>query len=304
MNGRISTLIGALTLFALMLAPPLAAQKFERGGVLVRMGGDVTVPAESQYAVVVVVEGTLTVEGEVGTAVIIKGAANFSGAQVEELVAFNSDVRLRDNTIVGGDAQLVNAALETEVGSRVMGEVQEGVRHQMSRGFWIFGALIAIGYMMAMIVGAVLAAAIAPHGIRLAGQAIWDEPLEVALWTLGVWVLLPMGAIFAIPTIVGIPMGVGMFVFILPTLAFLGYLVTAIRIGDFIVGRFRKSVEQPWPYLAAVVGTATLLVGGILPLVGGMVPMLAGAIGSGAILLVLARRAGVPVEPELTHAMT
>lgn len=292
---------GLFTLFGTQFA---AAQTFERGGVLVRMGGDVHVPAETSYAVVVVVEGTLTIEGEVGTAVVAKGNAELVGANVEELLAYSSAVNLRDGSIIGGDAQLVDATLETEVGSRVMGDVQRGAQHQMSRGFWIFGALIAIGYMMAMIVGAVLAAAIAPRSVRLAGAAIQSDPLKVALWAVGVWVLLPLGAIFAIPTIVGIPMGVGMFVFILPTLAFLGYLVTAIRLGDFIIGRVRKSVEQPWPYVAAVVGTATLLVAGMLPFIGGLVPMLAGALGSGAIMLLLARRVGIPDEPQLTRAIT
>lgn len=293
MNAKTLLVSGAVALFTALGADSLGAQA-RPGGILVRTDGDVVVPAGVEHDVVVVVRGTLEVEGRVGTAVIVNGAGVFTGADVDEIIAFKSDVRLADGTVVSDDVQLVDANYEAGQGSTVLGEVKSGARHQVFRGFWIFGGLVAIGYALAMVLGSVIAATVAPHGVRVAGQALRDEPMQVTLWTLGAWLLLPLGALFAIPTVVGMPMGIGMFVFVLPTLAFLGYLVTAIRLGDWIVGKVRHSVEQPWPYVAAVVGTLFLLVLGLLPVLGGMVPMVAGALGSGAILLTLARGMGLP----------
>ena len=122
------------------------------------------------------------------------------------------------------------------------------------------------------------------------------------IWTLGLWVALPLAAIIAIPTVIGIPMGVGTFLFVLPALAFLGYLVTGIRLGDWIMEQLRKSVEQPRPYLAALAGIGTLLLLGMIPFLGGFVAPVAGALGSGAMLLTLWRGVrGVP-EPEFVTA--
>lgn len=296
MSSRSITVLVAVAAFASLGVAPFAAQQAVRGGVVVRTDGDVTVPAGEERVLAVVVNGDLNVEGRVGTAIVVKGAAEFSGADVDEIVAFESRIVLQDTTTVSYNVQLVDSQLETGEASRVLGRVQEGARHQIFRGFWIFGGLVAIGYALAMIFGSVIAATVAPHSVRVAGQALRDEPLKVLVWTLGAWVLLPLSAVFAIPTVVGIPMGVGMFLFVLPTLAFLGYLVTAIRLGDWIVGGFTKSVEQPRPYFAAVAGTFTLLILGLLPLVGGWIPVVAGALGSGAVLLTLARGVGLPPE--------
>lgn len=279
-----------------LVASPLDAQTVHQGGIVFRSAGDVVVPAGEERILAVVVGGRLDVQGRVGTAIVVNGEGVFSGAQVDEIIAFNSTVALTDGTMVSANVELVDAELETQDGSQVLGRVQRGARHQVFRGFWVFGSLVAIGYALAMVLGSVIAATVAPHGVRAAGRLIGDEPLKVTVWTLGTWVLLPLGAVFAIPTIIGIPMGLGMFVFVLPTLAFIGYLVTAIRLGDWIIGKLRKSVEQPWPYFAAVTGTVTLLILGLLPVVGGMVPIVAGALGSGAVLLTLARGVGIPSQ--------
>lgn len=290
-------------LFPIATPSPALAQDPHPGGVLFQTQGDVDVPLGAGHRLVLVARGNLTVEGKVGTVILIDGEAEFTGAEVDEAIIVNGVLRLRDGSTVRTRVQLIDSEIDTDASSQVLVGVQEGARTQMLRGFWAFGTLVAIGYAIAMILGSMIAAGVAPHGVRVAGQAIADEPMKVVLWGLGAWVLLPLGAMALIPTIIGLPIGIGMFVFVLPTLAFLGYLIVAIRLGDFLMGRIRKGVEQPRPYRAAVIGTVLLLALGILPGVGGMIPMLAGAVGTGAVLLTLARGVGVRASTDIPHTI-
>ena len=297
-----------LTLFMASSLTPLTptlhaqqdAQQAEKGGVLVRVDGDVEVPDGERYEVVVVVRGDARISGEVTTVVVVRGSAVLFGADVENLVVVSGDALLTNGTRVTGDVGLVDAELQQDEGSTVLGEINEGPQHQVFRGLWVFGLFIAIGYVIAMLAAGLIAAAIAPHGLRVAGQALSSDPLVAIIWTLGVWVALPLAAIFAIPTVIGIPVGVGTFLFVLPALAFLGYLITGVRLGDWIMEKVKHSVEQPRPYLAALAGIGTLLVLGLIPFLGGFVAPIAGALGSGALLLTLWR--GVRSRPEVEYA--
>ena len=291
------------TLFALPTPTTGQDQEGSRRGVLIRVDGDVSTPADAEYSLVVVVRGHLDARGRIGTVVVVDGTADFTGADVDGILMLDGRARLLDNTVVSGDVQLVDAELDVAEGSRVLGQVEEGARHQIFRGFWIFGALFALGTALALVLGGLLMALLAPHGVRVAGQAMTDEPLRVLVWTLGTWLLLPLGAVFVIPTVVGIPLGVGIFVFVLPTLAFLGYLISAIRLGDGLVAAVRKSVEQPRPFVAALTGTVALLLLGLAPWIGAFVPILAGAWGSGALLLTLVRAVGLRPGPVLDESV-
>ena len=83
----------------------------------------------------------------------------------------------------------------------------------------------------------------------------------------------------------------------MPALGFLGYLVTGIRLGDYIIGAMRGSDEAWHPYLAAAVGLGALVVAGWIPVLGAVVSPVAAFLGGGALAL---RRMTPGYEPDNT----
>jgi hypothetical protein len=82
-------------------------------------------------------------------------------------------------------------------------------------------------------------------------------------------------------TVVGAPIGLALLFVLLPALAFLGWLVAAIWIGDWLVASTRGSREPGRPYLAAVLGVIVLALVGMVP----FVTAIATLFGFGALLL-------------------
>jgi hypothetical protein len=110
-------------------------------------------------------------------------------------------------------------------------------------------------------------------------------------------------AILAMVTIVGAPLGVGLLLFVWPLTAFLGYLVAAIWIGDWVLRRGAKPVPRQRPYLAAVIGVLILEVVGILP----PLAAIASLFGFGAVILLAWRSfrsssIGAPAPSRVTAA--
>ena len=94
-------------------------------------------------------------------------------------------------------------------------------------------------------------------------------------------VLLPILALLVTATVIGAPIGLGALLVVLPALAFLGWIVAAIWVGDWILLRMRGSVEAGQPYAAALVGVVALAFAGIVPFVGAIATLF----GYGALLL-------------------
>ena len=105
---------------------------------------------------------------------------------------------------------------------------------------------------------------------------------------------LPLLAVMAFFTIVGIPAGLAILLILLPALGYVGYLVAGIRLGDYVLGVVRGHDEAWHPYQAAVTGLGLLLVLGWVPVVGGIVSPVAGLLGAGALALRAWQRATWP----------
>jgi sorbitol-specific phosphotransferase system component IIBC len=79
-------------------------------------------------------------------------------------------------------------------------------------------------------------------------------------------------------------LGLGILLGFLPLIAFVGYLVTAIWIGDWIL-RQSSSGAADRPFVAAVVGVLVLSIVTAVPVVGGLVSFF----GFGAVVLLMWR---------------
>src|SRR5439155_504841 len=121
--------------------------------------------------------------------------------------------------------------------------------------------------------------------VRSAEALINHEPLKAFGAGLAGFIGILVVGILAIVTIVGIPLGLGILVGVLPMLLIVGYLVAGIWIGERIVRPTSPDVIRKRPYLAAIIGVALLDFVSIVPVVGPVASFL----GFGAVVLLMWR---------------
>jgi hypothetical protein len=163
--------------------------------------------------------------------------------------------------------------------------------YQFTSSVWLFGLALAIGVWVAIVAAALLAVAVAERGLREAGEVIVREPGQALIGAAVLWLLVPSAAVGALFTIVGIPLGTGLLLFVLPALGFAGYLVAGYRLGEIVTPGAPAGSGRAVPWRRALLGTGILLLMGGIPTVGGLVTLMATLAGSGALVVVLWRRA-------------
>lgn len=253
-------------------------------GFQFRIFGDVVVPRDAHEGAVVVLQGNATVEGRVRAVVVLNGNVTIAGGSVEDLTVVHGTAQVGPGAVVSHEVHLIDAEITLAEGAQVTGTIERGAGRRMARDLMGLAALVGLGVLLALVLGGVLAAEAAPHGVRAAGDLLRTDLARVALGALLVWIVMPMIAVMLVPTLIGLPMGIGYFVFVLPSLWFLGLLVTGTWVGDQMLGRIRGRVETTRPWLAAMLGVGTLLLLGRLPFVGAAVFILV-ALGGGTIAL-------------------
>jgi hypothetical protein len=300
-------LVGFATavLVALLLLVPVATAADPisfTGRVLFSSDGDLTLPAGERADFVMVSNGTATIAGDARTVVVINGAAILNGAHVENVLGVRSRVTLGAGTVVTGDVRsfegTVNRAADARVNGTISGFGVDLVKFWA--GFAAAMALLYISLAAAAIVAALALAAVAVRQVRVAESLIHHEPVQVFLAGLAAIIGIPLVAVVAIVTVVGIPLGLGILLIVLPLLLFAGYLVAAIAIGNWILRQTTPGVSRARPYLAAVVGVIALSIVSVVPGVGGI----ASLFGTGAIALMMWRawRPGGQATPVSTRA--
>ena len=304
---RIVAIAAVLVIVMLFLVPvALAADTMPHSGrVLISTQGDVTIPAGEQADFVMVVDGTATIAGEVNTIFVVNGAANLTGARTETVIAVNSPVNLADGTVVLGDVMTANSLVQQAGNAEVVGEVKDMQTSFIALGVVLAPALILlwIGFGLAVIAAGLLLAGVAGRQVRAAEALISHEPvLTFATGIVGM-VLIPLAAFLLIATLIGAALGVGILIALWPLVAFVGYLVAGIWIGDWVLQQRRPAVSRERPYLAAVIGLLILQALSLVPVLG-IVSALVSLFGFGAVVLLGWRtlRAGGGTQVAVTGA--
>ena len=294
---RIVAIAATLLIIMLLLVPVALATDamLHTGRVLISMQGDVTIPASEQADLVMVFNGTATIAGEVNSIVVVNGSANLAGARTETVVAINSPVNLADGTVVLGDVMTANSLVHQTGTAEVAGEVKD-----MQASFIALGAVLApalilmwIGFGLAVITAGLLLAGVAGRQVRAAEALISHEPVLTFATGIVAMVLIPLAAFLLIATLIGAALGVGILIALWPLVAFVGYLVAGIWIGDWVLRRRQPAVSRERPYLAAVIGLLILQALSLVPVLG-IVATLVSLFGFGAVVLLAWRtlRAG------------
>jgi hypothetical protein len=99
---------------------------------------------------------------------------------------------------------------------------------------------------------------------------------------------LPTLSLMLILTGIGIPLGIALMVFLLPALAFLGYVVAGSGLGHLALRVWPEGSDNP--YLAVAVGLLLLQVVALVPGIGGLIALLASQLGVGALVYRVWRR--------------
>jgi hypothetical protein len=267
------------------------------GRVLIVAGGDITVPQGEQADLLLVAAGDASVSGTVNALVMIDGTATLTGATVGTVVVVSGTVDVGPGTVVLNDVAEARGTVVSS-GGEIMGSTRE-----LATGIAVFGVfagivaiIVWVGVGVAALIAALVLSSLAGQQLRKAAWLIGHEPVPSILLGLLSIVVIPLVAVLAMVTVIGIPTGLGILLVMWPALAFLGYLVGAIWIGEWLLSRRAGYVPAERPHLAAVVGLVVAFVLGLIPLLSAIISI----VGTGAVILAVwltwrgRRPAGVP----------
>lgn len=268
---RMVALVGALLLLLVVAAPALAADPTlpQTGRVLISIEGDLTVPAGDQADAVIVIEGNASIAGTVNAVTVVNGTATLTGATVQTLTVVDGTAVLAAGTTVLGDVLQFNSIVERAEGVTVGGAVRPLADDLAGLAVFLgFAALLFwVGVILATLVAGLALAALAARQVRTAETIISREPVKAFLAGLAMIVLPFIAFVLLALTIVGLPLALSLLLIAWPALAFVGYLVAAIWIGDWVLRAAGRQPESDRPYRATIVGLIVAGVLGFVPLV-------------------------------------
>jgi hypothetical protein len=257
-----------------------------------RVNGDVTVAEGETVNSVVVIGGDLTVEGEVTDfALVIDGDAIVSGRVDGDLSVISGDIDLASSAVVD-NLNSVRGDIVRASGATVTGDIHE--RDSFRFLWWaagLFSILLWFAMTVTMVVAALLFATFGGRQLAAASRAMTGDLVNTIVGGVFLWVAVPILAGLAAVTIIGLPLGLGIFFFLLPAFGFLGYLVTGTRLGTWLLGLGGREAGER-PMLAAGLGTLVLQLLVLIPALGVLIALLAGVWGAGALAYQLYRNAG------------
>jgi hypothetical protein len=284
---RLTLLAFALAL-AFLPAVAFADDNGDKGFVL-RTNGPFTLDAGESAGTVIVVRGDALIGGTVEHAlIVVNGSAVVGGTVKGNVTVIRGDVTLESGSHVNR-VTIINGKVTQETGAII----DHGINRRGFRlGFFsvAFFWFLWLSLMLAVLLAGLLFAAVAGRQLSTSAELMTQEAALSILGAVGVWIGLPIVAVLALVTVVGIPFGLAILLLAMPVIGFLGYLVAGARLGGALLRAMGRNVPADHPYLAAVVGLALLQLIILLPVVGWAVAALAGLWGAGA-LAVLAFRA-------------
>jgi hypothetical protein len=287
MNRILGLLAAGLLLLGLAPAVLAADGTSDGDRILVSVNGSFELASGDVVDVVVVINGDAQIGGSARNVVVVNGDAVLSGAQVDNVVVVNGTATIGAGTVVSGDVGTVNGTATVDAGATVTGRVRDLGPELAALGVIVVPALLlfAIGAALVTVIVALFLAALAARQIRATEWLVTNETGPSLLFGLLGLFILPIIGVLALITVIGAPIGLVFLFFVLPTVVYFGWIVAAIWVGDWILGRMGSGKQAERPYLAAVIGVILLGALGIVPVVGALASFVAGLFGFGTLLL-------------------
>jgi hypothetical protein len=192
---------------------------------------------------------------------------------------------------VGGDLRYGDERPVLARGASVGGTISKEDWADAANGW---GWVSALGWWLAVSVSTLLAGALlvwlAPGALYASERAVREHLGATVGWGVAIAIGVPLLAVLALVTLVGIPFGVALLLAAIPVLL-VAYVTTA-----WIVGHRVLRNRSPSPWAALLAGWGILRVLALIPVAGGLVGLAATVVGLGALAVALwhARRPGAP----------
>jgi hypothetical protein len=291
--ARLSVFLIALFLALLPTAGFAQVNEASDAGFVMRIDGDLTVREGESVESAVVITGNVQVDGTIEDfLMVIDGGAEISGRVDGDIVAISSTIDLTADAVIDGDVNLIDSELNPAPGSQVLGDINDEFDIQ----WWVFlivNIVFWIGLTIAVLIFGLLLVAVAPRQAANAAATMTTDPGWSALSAAIAFIAIPIAAVIALITVIGVPLGVGVLAFMLPAIWFLGYLVGGLRLGTLIYSQASDRVRGN-RYLAVVTGLATIQLFALIPFLGILVAVLMGFWGAGAVVLLAWRSFRAP----------
>lgn len=292
---ELKSLGSILTLLAILMlsgALPVSAQEKAKDDDFVVLTGQLDVPEERTFDTAVIFNGPATVAGTVrGSVVSFNGPVEISGTVEEGVVSFNGTVTVRSGAVIQGDL-VTRTEPVIEEGATIEGEIRQEAFDVFREPFPFLARILAwAAITISLLILGLLLLFLAPRGAE-AVAATWRSAVGRSIgWGLIFLVGLPILAVLALITLLGIPFGIGLLL-ALALIYSVGYVAGAWLLGRQLLKPPRSRV------LAFLAGLAILRVLALVPILAGLVWAAATVFGLGA-LMVAAWRAGRPLAPSV-----
>ncbi|MGE5636707.1 MAG: hypothetical protein ACM3UV_07195 [Nocardioidaceae bacterium] len=293
MSKRHAVCAAIVALLALLLGTGSASAATDH---VVITGGAVVPPGQTAGDVVVL-DGTVRIAGRAtGDVVSVSGPVRVTGRIDGDLITVSDRAFLAPTARVGGDLLYGDERPVLARGARVAGKISNEDWSDAASGWgWLsmFGWWLAVS-VSTLIVGALLVL-LAPGALQAAERAVRERLGVSVAWGFAIAIGIPLLAVLALVTLVGIPFGVALLLATIPVLL-VAYATTAWILGRRVL---RNRSTSAW--VALLVGWGILRVLALIPVVGALVGLAATVLGLGALAVALwrARRPGAPAaRPE------
>lgn len=271
-------LVALLVLCWLVPAANASADATADGDDRIVLVGSVLVDRDEVAGDLLVLDGDVLVRGTVtGDVIVVDGDVTIRGTVQGDVVTVAGLATLGRAGRVQGDVVYAGEEPVLTPGSQVAGEIQKfDVADAGVLG--AIGAFIAITLSM-FLLGLILLL-LAPRAGDAVAATAKAKPGLSALVGLLAFFLIPIIAIAAFFTVVGIPLGVVLLLLLLPLYA-ISYVAAAFALGRRILKGSR--------ILAFLVGLVILGLLSLIPIAGGLIVFLATLFGLGLLIMTLLR---------------
>ena len=265
--------------------------------------GGAVVAAGQTAGDVVVIAGPVNIAGRVtGDVVSVSGPVRVAGRIDGDLIAVSDRASLGPTARVGGDLRYGDERPAIARGARVGGAISKEDFDDALEGWgWISWVAWWLAVSVSTLIVGALLVWLAPAALYAAERAVRERLGATIGIGIAIAIGVPLLAILALVTLVGIPFGVALWLAAVPVLL-VAYVTSAWLVGRRVL---RNRSTSPWAALFAGWGILRLLA--LIPVVGALVGLAATVVGLGALTVALwrARSPGAtPATPEPPAAGT
>jgi hypothetical protein len=288
-------------LLSVILALLLAAGSASAATDHVVITGGAVVPPGQTAGDVIVVDGTVTIAGHAtGDVVSVSGPVRVTGRVDGDLITVADRAVLAPSASVGGDLTYADEPPVLARGASVGGDISHENWDAAANGWgWVSGLAWWLAVSVSTLIVGVLLVWLAPGALSAGERAVREHLGATVGCGVAIAIGVPLLAVLALVTLVGIPFGVALLLAVIPV------LLVAYATSAWIVGRRVLRGRSAGPWAALLAGWGILRVLALIPVVGGLAGLAATVLGLGALAVALwrARRPGAPVAtPEAPAA--